>query len=159
MSFPKSTPMPWLEVDHVMYPQPYCTQILGDLGSVVYYSLFHKYLADMLFSAEVLKIEHPTRGDDTRQWGPPYAPHLDGRPGPGESAYYLSVSILHHCSISTCSYLLGEPEQKVHRRLFQGTKRGRSDQKAGVERRRLCRELPPWNIETIWPGLQNTKRS
>jgi succinate--hydroxymethylglutarate CoA-transferase len=39
----------------------------------------------------VLKIEHPTRGDDTRQWGPPYAPHLDGRPGPGESAYYLSV--------------------------------------------------------------------
>ncbi|KAH7390380.1 caib/baif family protein-like protein [Cadophora sp. MPI-SDFR-AT-0126] len=53
---------------------PYCTQILGDLG------------------AEVLKIEHPTRGDDTRQWGPPYAPHLDGSPGPGESAYYLSVN-------------------------------------------------------------------
>jgi len=53
---------------------PYCTQILGDLG------------------AEVLKIEHPTRGDDTRQWGPPYAPHLDGSSGPGESAYYLSVN-------------------------------------------------------------------
>ncbi|KAG6245581.1 hypothetical protein E4U23_005253 [Claviceps purpurea] len=34
---------------------PYCTQILGDMG------------------AEVIKIEHPVRGDDTRAWGPPYA--------------------------------------------------------------------------------------
>ncbi|KAL3426726.1 CoA-transferase family III [Phlyctema vagabunda] len=53
---------------------PYCTQILGDLG------------------AEVIKVEHPTRGDDTRSWGPPYAKFLDDRGGPGESAYYLSVN-------------------------------------------------------------------
>ncbi|KAI9810909.1 MAG: hypothetical protein M1827_005768 [Pycnora praestabilis] len=55
---------------------PYCTQILGDLG------------------AEVIKIEHPTRGDDTRAWGPPYAKHIKGdkMDGPGESAYYLSVN-------------------------------------------------------------------
>ncbi|KAH7374602.1 CoA-transferase family III domain-containing protein [Plectosphaerella cucumerina] len=53
---------------------PYCAQILGDLG------------------ADVIKIEHPTRGDDTRAWGPPYAPYIDGRSGPGESAYYLSVN-------------------------------------------------------------------
>lgn len=41
--------------------------------------------------AEVIKIEHPARGDDTRAWGPPYAKRLDGE-GPGESAYYLGVS-------------------------------------------------------------------
>ncbi|KAF3921173.1 hypothetical protein ABW21_db0202302 [Orbilia brochopaga] len=53
---------------------PYCTQILGDLG------------------ADVIKIEHVTRGDDTRAWGPPYAPRKDGKPGPGESAYFLAVN-------------------------------------------------------------------
>ncbi|MBA3896289.1 MAG: CoA transferase [Sphingomonadaceae bacterium] len=45
---------------------PWCTQILGDFG------------------ADVLKIEAPGRGDDTRAWGPPW---LDG-----ESAYYLSCN-------------------------------------------------------------------
>ncbi|KAF4552226.1 CoA-transferase family III-like protein 1 [Elsinoe fawcettii] len=44
--------------------------------------------------AEVIKIEHPTRGDDTRAWGPPYADHIRGDhvSKPGESAYYLSVN-------------------------------------------------------------------
>ncbi|QSZ29081.1 hypothetical protein DSL72_003591 [Monilinia vaccinii-corymbosi] len=55
---------------------PYCTQILGDLG------------------ADVIKVEHPTKGDDTRHWGPPYAKYLDGsgKEGPGESAYFLAVN-------------------------------------------------------------------
>ena len=45
---------------------PYCTMMLGDLG------------------AEVIKVERPGLGDDTRQWGPPFAG--------GESAYYLSCN-------------------------------------------------------------------
>lgn len=47
-------------------------------------------------SAEVIKVEHPTRGDDTRAWGPPYANYLpdSGKEGPGESAYYLAVRLI-----------------------------------------------------------------
>jgi len=49
----------------------------------------------MLCRADVIKIEHPTRGDDTRAWGPPYAKYTQGEhsDGPGESAYYLAVSL------------------------------------------------------------------
>ena len=48
---------------------PYATMVLGDLG------------------ADVLKVEHPERGDDTRHWGPPFAGSEDG-----ESAYFLSIN-------------------------------------------------------------------
>ena len=52
---------------------PYATMLLGDLG------------------ADVLKVEHPERGDDTRHWGPPFAG--EGQNGEaGESAYFLSVN-------------------------------------------------------------------
>jgi crotonobetainyl-CoA:carnitine CoA-transferase CaiB-like acyl-CoA transferase len=45
---------------------PFCTMILGDMG------------------ADVVKVEQPVRGDDTRSWGPPFQ-------GP-ESAYFLAVN-------------------------------------------------------------------
>jgi glutaryl-CoA transferase len=45
---------------------PYCSMFLGDLG------------------AEVVKVEQPGSGDDTRGWGPPFAG--------GESAYYLCIN-------------------------------------------------------------------
>ena len=45
---------------------PYCTMVLADHG------------------ARVIKLEHPVRGDDTRQWGPPFLG--------AESAYFLSIN-------------------------------------------------------------------
>jgi crotonobetainyl-CoA:carnitine CoA-transferase CaiB-like acyl-CoA transferase len=45
---------------------PLCTMMLGDMG------------------ADVIKVEPPSKGDDTRAWGPPFQG--------GESAYYLGVN-------------------------------------------------------------------
>ena len=45
---------------------PLATMLLGDLG------------------ADVVKVERPGTGDDTRAWGPPYVE--------GESAYYLAIN-------------------------------------------------------------------
>ncbi len=50
---------------------PYCTMMLADMG------------------ADVIKIEQPGKGDDTRGWGPPW---VNGPDGARESAYYLSIN-------------------------------------------------------------------
>jgi crotonobetainyl-CoA:carnitine CoA-transferase CaiB-like acyl-CoA transferase len=54
-----------LELSRVL-AGPYCTMLLADLG------------------ADVIKVERPGQGDDTRAWGPPYAG--------GEAAYFLAVN-------------------------------------------------------------------
>jgi hypothetical protein len=44
----------------------------------------------------VIKIENPKTGDDTRGWGPPFAkplPEFATSEYPGESAYFLSVTL------------------------------------------------------------------
>lgn len=51
---------------------PWCTQILGDLG------------------ADVIKVEHPEGGDDTRHWGPPFVKNPDGTHS--DACYFLCAN-------------------------------------------------------------------
>jgi succinate---hydroxymethylglutarate CoA-transferase len=71
---------------------PYCASLLGDMG------------------AEVIKIEAPEKGDDTRQWGPPYS-H-------GESAYFISCN---RNKLSMTVNMKVEQSMKVIRRLVENS--------------------------------------
>jgi len=73
---------------------PWCAQILGDLG------------------ADVIKVENPDGGDDTRGWGPPFMPDENG--GQGDAAYYLCANR----NKRSIAVNLREPEgQEIVRRL------------------------------------------
>jgi CoA:oxalate CoA-transferase len=71
---------------------PYCTMVLADLG------------------ADVVKVERPGVGDDTRQWGPPYAG--------GEAAYFVAVNrTKRSCAVDLAS----APGLEIARRLAEST--------------------------------------
>jgi crotonobetainyl-CoA:carnitine CoA-transferase CaiB-like acyl-CoA transferase len=77
---------------------PTCTQLLGDLG------------------AEVIKVERPGAGDDTRKWGPPYVKDASGG-DTSESAYYLSSN---RNKRSVAIDVAKPAGQRVARRLIAG---------------------------------------
>ena len=52
---------------------PWCTQMLADLG------------------ADVVKVERPVAGDDTRHWGPPFMPDAEGQPT-ADATYFTACN-------------------------------------------------------------------
>ena len=74
---------------------PWASQILADLG------------------AEVIKVENPNGGDDTRHWGPPFMADDNGN-ATEESAYYLSAN---RGKRSVCIDMRSEEGQRQIREL------------------------------------------
>lgn len=75
---------------------PHCTQILGDLG------------------AEIVKVERPKVGDDTRNFAPPYLPDAAGK-DTAESAYFAGTNR----NKRSITLNLGDPEgQAIARRMI-----------------------------------------
>jgi crotonobetainyl-CoA:carnitine CoA-transferase CaiB-like acyl-CoA transferase len=84
-SSPATTPLAGVRVADLsrVLAGPYCTMVLADLG------------------ADVIKVERPDGGDETRSWGPPFAG--------GEAAYYLSVNR----GKRSCALDLSQPEGRA----------------------------------------------
>ena len=77
---------------------PWCTQNLADLG------------------ADVIKIERPGVGDDTRAWGPPFLKDGNGV-DTNESAYYLSANRNKRSVEADMATPQGEPERRCELRI------------------------------------------
>ena len=75
---------------------PWATQMLADFG------------------AEVIKIEKPGEGDDTRGWGPPFLKNADG--SNGDAAYFLSAN---RGKQSVCIDMASVEGQKLIRALAE----------------------------------------
>jgi crotonobetainyl-CoA:carnitine CoA-transferase CaiB-like acyl-CoA transferase len=86
-----------LDLSRIM-AAPWATQILADLG------------------ADVVKVERPGAGDDTRSWGPPFLADRDGEPT-RDAGYFLSVNR----GKRSVTVDLAKPEgQEIVRRLAAG---------------------------------------
>lgn len=92
---------------------PYCTMNLGDMG------------------AEIIKVEQPGKGDDTRGWGPPFLQ--------GESAYYLGVN---RNKKSITLDLKDQEGQRILKNLLRKSDVLIENFKAGT--------LDKWGINTDW---------
>ena len=100
---------------------PYCTMILGDLG------------------ATVIKVEQPGKGDDTRQFGPPYIA--------GESAYYLGLNRNKHSIL--IDFSTQEGKERLLKLLSTATVLVENFRPGALERQGLDYEA----LRAINPGL------
>jgi len=108
---------------------PWCTQNLADLG------------------ADVIKVERPGVGDDTRSWGPPYAKDADGN-NSSEAAYYLTANR----GKRSITLDIATPEgQRVIRQLVM-----QSDNLIWIESNLPTRSFEKWLLERDFlnPGSQ-----
>lgn len=85
-----------LELGRVL-AAPWCGQMMADLG------------------AEVIKVEHPAKGDDTRSWGPP---NVELAPGTTDAAYFLAAN---RGKKSICIDFATEAGQEVVRALAKSS--------------------------------------
>ena len=112
---------------------PYCTQLLGDLG------------------ADVIKIERPDGGDQSRAWGPPFVG--------GESAYFLGTN---RNKRGMTLNLASKEGHQIFNRLLQTTDvlvhnipRESSRKKLGLDET-TCLRLNPKLIWASITGFGNT---
>jgi crotonobetainyl-CoA:carnitine CoA-transferase CaiB-like acyl-CoA transferase len=116
-----------LDLSRIM-AAPWATQMLADLG------------------ADVIKVERPGAGDDTRSWGPPFLAAEDGTPTK-EAGYYLCVNR----GKRSVTVDMAKPEgQAIIRKLAEGSDIVLENFKAGA----LARYgLDAASLRAVNPGL------